>query len=66
MCYVMSSRRILGAPPQPDALRVAKPPLDLGWPHACQVLSLKRYVVAKSSGEVIRLWRGRRITATRE
>jgi predicted transposase YbfD/YdcC len=34
-------------------LRVAKAPPDLGWPHARQVLALKRYVVAKRSGEVV-------------
>ncbi len=34
-------------------LRVAKAPPDLGWPHARQVLSLKRYVVAKRTGEVL-------------
>ena len=34
-------------------LRVAKAPPDLGWPHARQVLSLKRYVVRKRSGEVV-------------
>ena len=34
-------------------LRVAKAPPDLGWPHARQVLSLKRYIVRKRTGEVI-------------
>ena len=34
-------------------MRVAKAPPDLGWPHAHQVLSLKRYVVSKRTGEVI-------------
>jgi predicted transposase YbfD/YdcC len=34
-------------------LRVANAPPDLGWPHAHQVLSLKRYVVRKRSGEVV-------------
>jgi predicted transposase YbfD/YdcC len=34
-------------------LRVAKAPPDLGWPHAHQVLSLKRHVVSKRTGEVI-------------
>jgi predicted transposase YbfD/YdcC len=34
-------------------LRVAKAPLDLGWPHAHQVLSLKRHVVHKRTGEVL-------------
>jgi hypothetical protein len=34
-------------------LSVAKAPSDLGWPYARQVLSLKRYVVHKRTGEVI-------------
>jgi predicted transposase YbfD/YdcC len=34
-------------------VRVAKAPPDLGWPHSRQVLSLKRYVVAKRTGEVV-------------
>lgn len=34
-------------------LRVAKAPPDLGWPHARQVLSLKRYAVSKRTGEVL-------------
>ncbi len=34
-------------------LRVAKAPPDLGWPYARQVLSLKRYVVHKRTGEVL-------------
>ena len=34
-------------------LRVAKAPPDLGWPHARQVLALKRYVVHKRSGQVV-------------
>ena len=34
-------------------LRVAKAPPDLGWPHARQVLCLKRYVVTKRTGEVV-------------
>jgi hypothetical protein len=34
-------------------LRVANAPLDLGWPHARQVLSLKRYVVHKRTAAVV-------------
>jgi predicted transposase YbfD/YdcC len=34
-------------------LRVATAPPDLGWPHAHQVLALKRHVVHKRTGQVL-------------
>jgi predicted transposase YbfD/YdcC len=49
----VQTRRLTHGRLEQRTLRVAHAPPDLGWPHARQVLALKRYVVRKRSGEVV-------------